>query len=116
MWESIMEYKWLILILSETISWIGTFYAAYARYWINSSIHFKIAGLIILIVDYIPQTILAVFNYLEKSKIDIFTFSTILLLILVLIFGKKIDNKLKEYVTKQKEKGIKNLYQLIYKK
>ncbi|WP_064091532.1 hypothetical protein [Rossellomorea aquimaris] len=85
----LMEYKWLILLISETLAWVATIYMAYARYWLESKLQVIISGAIAVITGYIPHVLLGILDYLEHGKLQIFT----LCVILLLIFGITICNK-----------------------
>ncbi|WP_338449603.1 hypothetical protein R4Z09_26080 [Niallia oryzisoli] len=96
----LLDYKWQILIVSETTAWIATFYMLYARYWLNSSLQFYLTGAVAIVTGYFPHIIIGILNYIHFQKLDTFTLVIILLFLFAFTFGKKVVLKM--------DKGIQN--------
>jgi hypothetical protein len=101
----LMANKWWILLISETVAWIATFYMAYARYWIKSNFQFIVSGAVAIITGYVPHITLGILDYLKYDKINLFNGFVLVLLILGITVFKKyvveIDNKIKDWANKK---------------
>lgn len=95
----LMEYKWWILLTSESIAWLATLYMAYARYLLLSKVQFYISGSIAIITGYFPHITLGIIDYFKQGELKPFSLVIIILIILgVTIFKKyliQIDNSIK---------------------
>lgn len=101
----LLEYKWVILVTSETVAWIATFYMGYARYWLQSKFQFIVSGAIAIITGYFPHITLAVLDYLKFREFQFFSVFVFLLLVLgVTVFKKyikQIDKWIQEWANKK---------------
>jgi hypothetical protein len=105
----LIEYKWWVLLISETVAWIATFYMAYSRYWRRSNFQFIVSGAIAIITGYVPHITLGILDYLKYNEIHFFSGFVLLLLLLgVTVLKKyvvKIDNKIKDWANKKHQKA-----------
>lgn len=85
----LIEYKWWILLLSEIIAWIATFYMCFARYWLQSKMQFLIAGGIALITGYAPHIVLVILDFLKYGRFQFFSLFVVILLLLGFTLFKK---------------------------
>lgn len=106
--EWLIEYKWFIIFVCETIAWISTFLMFYCRYWLISKRGFWLNTVIAGVTGYIPHIVLAVMDFLQEGKISGFIIFIVILLIFGAIFGKKlvikIDQSMMKWSAKQREK------------
>lgn len=103
----LIDYKWQILIISESTAWIATFYMLYARYWLNSSIQFYIFGGISIVTGYFPHIVIGILDFIRFQQLDNFTLVIIFLFVFAFTLGKKvvikIDFGMKNWVNKTRK-------------
>ncbi|MBO8156676.1 MAG: hypothetical protein H0Z32_09465 [Bacillaceae bacterium] len=87
--ESIIEYKWLLLLGLEVLAWSSTFFMLFARYRLNSRSLFKIGVWLTIITGVIPQVSLGVVIVVFQRKIDLFSVVIVLLVLYGLTIGRE---------------------------
>lgn len=100
----IVEHKWYILLISEITAWTFTFIMAYARYWLQSKILFKLATVVAVFTGWIVHLMLPVIEAIHlgdlsavlqsKETLSFAAFIVVLLLVGGFVgkkYGKKID-------------------------
>ncbi|MFP7486273.1 hypothetical protein SFC65_19105 [Priestia filamentosa] len=103
MLNTLMSYKWPILIGCEAFAWIATLYMLIARYWIQSNIQFICATVLAGITGYVPHIILAILDFVKYKTINFFIAFILLLMIFALTLGKKLLTKVDYWIQSRVE-------------
>ncbi len=114
--ETILYYKWYILLFSEITGWVFTIVFVFARYFFQSKVLSWLSIILIAMLDYIPSIVLPIIDafYINNFKEWIynggllFDLAIIGLIIFSLTIGKKylliIDKHIMNFVNRIKEK------------
>jgi hypothetical protein len=102
----LLEYKWWILGISETIAWLATFYICLARYWLKSKLQFFLFGGIAVITGYSPHITLIILDYIKYGEVHFFSVFVLTLLLLGVTVFKKylmlIDKSIQQWANKNR--------------
>ncbi|MGX9133266.1 hypothetical protein ACWV26_02650 [Rummeliibacillus sp. JY-2-4R] len=114
--ETILNYKWYILLFSEIMGWVFTIVFVFARYFFQSKVLSWVSVLLIAMLDYIPSIVLPIIDafYINNFKEWIygggllFDLAIIALIIFSVTLGKKylviLDKRVMDFVNSIKEK------------
>ena len=87
--NSILENKWIILLIMEVIAWLATLFMFYARYRMQSVLWFKIGTALFALTGVIPQVLLGIINFIVLQELDLFTIVIVLLILYGFTLGRK---------------------------
>lgn len=88
--ETIMKYKWILLLTCEITAWIFTVLMFVARYGLQNQVVFWICTVIAVSTGWIPHIVLSAYDCWRQKKVTPFALFVIALIIFGSIYGEKL--------------------------
>ncbi|MEW4210614.1 hypothetical protein Q0O85_18900 [Priestia megaterium] len=106
MLELLLSYKWWIIGICEPIAWIATYFMFRAKIVSKSRIRFRTFAAIAGITGYGPHFGLGIYNYYTTKEIDLFLIVIAVILVVGIIFWRRIEETIEELANKVHQKKI----------